>query len=285
MFKSLAPGAIGVKADLLQSIAYARESGFQGLDVGINALKDEVEKSDADQVKGRFAEAGLQVGAWGLPVAWNGSEEEYQRGLEALPALSAAGAMVGATRVSQWVPPASEDRKFRENYRWHLERFRPICKILADHGCSLGLEFIGPVTLRGDKPFGFIYSIDGMMAFCESVGTGNVGLLLDCWHWYTCLGSLADIRTLDPSDVVHVHVNDAPAGIDVTDQIDNVRMLPSETGVIDLVGFLKELKDMGYEGPVSPEPFSQRVREMPAVEAIRETHEGLDKAWKAAGLN
>ena len=105
MFKSLAPGAIGVKADLLQSIAYARESGFQGLDVGINALKDEVEKSDADQVKGRFAEAGLQVGAWGLPVAWNGSEEEYQRGLEALPALSAAGAMVGATRVSQWVPP------------------------------------------------------------------------------------------------------------------------------------------------------------------------------------
>ena len=59
MFKSLAPGAIGVKADLLQSIAYARESGFQGLDVGSNALKDEVEKSDADQVKGMFAEAGL----------------------------------------------------------------------------------------------------------------------------------------------------------------------------------------------------------------------------------
>jgi sugar phosphate isomerase/epimerase len=285
MFKSLAPGAIGVKADLLQGIAYARAGGFQGLDVSIKAVSKEIEQFGADYVKNLFADAGLQMGAWGLPIAWNGNDLDYRRGLKGLPALAEAGASVGATRVSQWVPPASDNRKFRENYQWHLNRFRPICEILAEYGCSLGLEFIGPQTLRLDKPFGFIYSIDGMLAFCEGVGTGNVGLLLDCWHWYTCLGSLADIRALVPSDVVHVHVNDAPSGVGVTEQIDNVRMLPSETGVIDLVGFLKELKEIGYEGPVSPEPFSQRVVELPPEEAVRETHEGLDEAWKKAGLS
>ncbi|MGA1198509.1 MAG: sugar phosphate isomerase/epimerase family protein, partial [Candidatus Latescibacterota bacterium] len=158
-------------------------------------------------------------------------------------------------------------------------------EILKDHGCSIGLEFIGPQTLRIDKPYGFIYTMNGMLALAEAIGTGNVGLLLDAWHWYTQLGTVSDLMALTPEDVIHVHVNDAPAGVAITDQIDNKRALPSETGVIDLVAFLKALKAIGYEGPVSPEPFSQRVRELPAKQAIAETHAGLDKAWQAAGLS
>lgn len=285
MFKSLSPGTIGVRATLTEGLAYAAAGGFQGLDSGIQAVAERVEEKGADHVVGLFEEAGLKIGVWGLPVAWNGPDDAYQEGLEALPALAAAGTEVGALRVSQWVPPASDERGFRENFRWHVGRLRPICEILKDHGCSLGLEFIGPRTIRLDKPLGFIYTMDGMLGLCEAIGTGNVGLLLDCWHWYTGLGTLSDLRALVPEDVVHVHVNDAPSGVDVTEQIDNRRALPGETGVIDLVGFLKVLKEIGYEGPVTPEPFSQRVRELPAEEAVRETGAALDGAWRAAGLN
>lgn len=284
MFKSLAPGAIGVKADLEQGLEYAKLGGFQGLDVGITGIAAQVQEKGADHVTGLFAQAGLRIGAWGLPVAWNGPQEDYDKGLQALPALAEAGASVGATRVSQWIPAASEGRRFRENFRWHVERLRPVCEILKDHGCSLGLEFIGPRTMRVDKAYGFIYTLPGMLALCEAVGTGNVGLLLDAWHWYAGLGTLSDLRALVADDVVHVHVNDAPAGVDVADQVDNVRALPSETGVIDLVGFLKVLDEIGYVGPVTPEPFSQRVRALPAEQAVKETGEGLDRAWKAAGL-
>ena len=284
MFKSLAPGTIGVKATVEEGLEYAKLGGFQGLDAGIGGLASMVKEKGADGVKGLFDEAAIRIGTWGLPVAWNGPQEEYDQGLKALPDLARAGAELGAFRVSQWIPAASEERKFRENYRWHVERLRPICEILKDNGCSLGLEFIGPRTMRVDKTYGFIYTLPGMLALCEGIGTGNVGLLLDCWHWYTGLGTLADLHAMSPADVVHVHVNDAPADVDVADQIDNVRALPSETGVIDLVGFLSVLKEIGYEGPVTPEPFSQRVRELPAEEAVKETGAGLDKAWRAAGL-
>ena len=284
MFKSLSPGTIGVKATLEEGLAYAKAGGFQGLDINIREVARLAGEKGADHVKGLFREVGLQIGAWGLPVSWNGPDADYKKGLEALPELAAAGASVGAFRVAQWVPPASDDLRFRENFRWHVERLRPIGEILSQHGCSLGLEFIGPRTIRVDKAYGFIYTMPGMLALCEAVGTGNMGLLLDCWHWYTGLGTLSDLRALVPEDVVHVHVNDAPAGVDVADQIDNVRGLPSETGVIDLVGFLGALKDIGYTGPVTPEPFSQRVRALPAAEAVRETHAGLDKAWQEAGL-
>ena len=284
MFKSLAPGTIGVKADLEEGLGYAKLGGFQGLDVGISGIASLVQEKGADHVKGLFGEAGVRIGVWGLPVAWNGSQEEYEKGLKALPAFAEAGAAVGACRVSQWIQAASDERKFRENFQWHVQRLRPVCQILRDHGCSLGLEFIGPRTMRVQPSYGFIYTLPGMMALCEAIGTGNAGLLLDCWHWYTGLGTLPDLRSLTADDVVHVHVNDAPAGVDVGDQVDNVRALPSETGVIDLVGFLKVLEEIGYEGPVTPEPFSKRVRELPAEEAVKETGDGLDKAWQAAGL-
>ena len=284
MFTSLAPGAIGVKANLTEGLAHAHNAGFQGLDLNMREVSDLVDAQGADHVKGLFEEKGLQVGAWGLGFAWNGSNEEYKAGLDSLPRLAAAGAAVGATRVSQWIPPASDDLKFRENFRFHIQRLKPIAEVLKDNGCSIGLEFIGPQTLRIDKTYGFIYTMNGMLALSEAIGTGNVGLLLDAWHWYTQLGTVSDLLALTPEDVIHVHVNDAPAGVDITDQIDNKRALPSETGVIDLVAFLKAMRDIGYEGPVSPEPFSQRVRELPAEQAIAETHAGLDKAWKAAGL-
>jgi sugar phosphate isomerase/epimerase len=270
---------------LKDALAYAKAGGFQGLDVNIGEVAGLVETQGADYVKGLYEEAGLQIGAWGLPVAWNGPEEDYKSGLEKLPALAQAGASVGATRVCQWIPAGSDDRKFRENFRWHVERLKPIGEILSDHGCRLGMEFLGPQTLRTAKNYGFIYTIGGMLALGDAVGTGNMGLLLDCWHWYTGLGAIEDLRTLTVEDVVHVHVNDAPSGVSLWDHIDNQRAMPSETGVIDLVGFLKILREIGYDGPVTPEPFNQRLRELPAEQAVRETHEALDKAWKAAGLS
>ncbi len=284
MFKSLTAGALGVKGSLEELIDYAKRAGFQGVDVGISEIASLVNARGAVHVKSLFADAGLKIGAWGLPVNWRGGRAEYNAGLSKLPDFAAAGAAVGALRVSQWVPSASEDRKFGENFRWHIERLKPIAEILSAHGCRLGLEFLGPRTLRVDKPYGFIHSMDGMLALAHAIGTGNVGLLLDCWHWYTGLGTVSDLMALTREDVVHVHVNDAPERVDVADQIDNERALPGETGVIDLVGFLKALKNIGYDGPVSPEPFSQSVREMAAQDAVQTTHDALDRAWQAARL-
>ena len=95
---------------------------------------------------------------------------------------------------------------------------------------------------------------------CRCGRQGNVGLLFDTWHWYTCRSTTDDVRKLSVSDVVYVHINDAPAGIDPDEQIDNIRCLPAETGVIPLTELMQILTDIGYEiQPVTPEPFSQKV--------------------------
>jgi sugar phosphate isomerase/epimerase len=124
----------------------------------------------------------------------------------------------------------------------------------------------------------------GMLELIDAVGAGNLGLLLDSWHWYTSHGTLDEILSLKGSDVIYVHINDAPAGIPVDEQIDNVRCLPGETGVIDISGFLGALKKIGYDGPVTPEPFDKSLKKMTITEAVLKVSKAVEKVWRSAGL-
>lgn len=280
MYWNLSTGAIGIQTDLAGAIDLAKRHGFDGVDLDMR----EVATLGAGRVKDMLAGAGLRPGSWNPPVDWRGDQDRYDEQLGQLPGLAQIARDLGATRAATWVPPASRERPFDENFAFHVSRFRPIAQVLRDHGCRLGLEFIGPKTSRPAGVYEFIYTIQGMLDLCAALGTGNAGLLLDCWHWYTSGGTREDLARLRDEDVVAVHVNDAPAGIDVEAQIDNERTLPGETGVIDIAGFLQALQRMGYTGPVTVEPFSARVRAMSPDEATAATAESLRTVWAQAGI-
>jgi sugar phosphate isomerase/epimerase len=266
MYRALSPGAISVRvSNLDEAIAAAKLGGFQGVEFNPAEIADRIEAQGAEAVKATFAEAGVRPAGFGLPTDWRTSEENWQKGLDALPRLAQAAAAIGGWRTMTWIMPCSNDRPLDENRAFHVERFTPIARILAEHGCHLGLEFIGPKTLRESQKYPFIYTLGGMLDMAADIGP-NVGLLLDCWHWYTSGGTLDDIRALKPEQVVYVHVNDAPAGVALDEQVDNVRKLPGETGVIDVAGFLDALRSIGYDGPITPEPFSASLRELPSDE-------------------
>jgi sugar phosphate isomerase/epimerase len=170
-----------------------------------------------------------------------------------------------------------------ENIRWHVQRFGKIAKVLEGQGCSLGLEFLGPKTIWNGHKYEFIRDMNGMLDLAAQIGP-NVGLLLDCWHWYTAGNTTDDILRTTPDRIVYVHVNDAPEGISADEQIDSKRRMPGETGVIDIAGFLQALKSIGYVGPVTPEPFSEKVKGIAPEEAARMTGESMLKIWGQAGL-
>ena len=81
-----------------------------------------------------------------------------------------------------------------------------------------------------------------------------------------------------------VHVNDAPAGIARDEQIDTVRTLPMETGVIDLAGFMQAMQEIGYDGPVMPEPFSQRVNDLAATDSACRGARSSAMRWMRCGV-
>ena len=285
MFKALSPGAIGVRADTLdQALTAAKTGGFGGVEFNPSEIADLVEAQDAQAVRARFASAGIQPAGWGLPTDWRGSEESWHSGLEALPRLAKAAAEIGGTRVSTWIMPCSDTQEYAENRRFHIARFRPIAKILGDHGISLGLEFIGPKTLRETQKFPFIHTMQDMLDMGQEIGP-NVGLLLDAYHWYTSHGTIEQLKALTPQQVVYVHVNDAPKNVATDDQMDGVRDLPGATGVIDIAGFLQTLQSIGYDGPVTPEPFVN-LSGLPSDEARLQTvGAAMNVIWERAGFS
>jgi sugar phosphate isomerase/epimerase len=285
MYKGLSPWAIRVPTKTLEEgIAAAKTGGFGGVEFSPSEVEERASRDGIEAITALFTDAGIKPAGFGLPVDWRGDEAKWQQGLADLPRLAMAAAAIGCTRTSTWIMPCSNDRDFEANWAFHVERFTPIAKILAENGCSLGLEFIGPKTLRDSQKYPFVYTLPKMIELGQAIGP-NVGLLLDCWHWYTSRGTVEEIRALKPEQVVYVHVNDAPAGIDIDEQMDHTRALPGETGVIDIVGFLHALRDIGYDGPVTPEPFKKELADLPDDEArLKTVGAAMDRIFAQAGL-
>ena len=284
MFSSLNPGALSFAAPLGEALHLARAGGFAGLDLPVRELRDLVAQSSIQAVKDRFSGAGVRPGGWGLPVDFRGAEDVYQAGLADLPDFARLAEALGSPWCYTWIWPFSDELDFAANMDFHVRRLRPLARILAEHHCRLGLEFVGPATLRAGHAHEFIHTIDGALDLGRRLGTGNTGLLLDCWHWYTSHATAADLDRLSADQVVYVHVNDAPAGRDVDEQIDTQRLLPGASGVIDIARFLQALARMGYDGPVVAEPFNESVKALPPAERSRVTGESLATIWARAGL-
>ena len=284
MYKTLSPGAIGIRnLSLEDSLALARQTGFAGLDFSIQEAARLAKDKGIDHVKGLFAEYGIQPGAWGPPVNWQG--ESWREDVERLPEFADVAAELGALRASTWCPPSSTEREFDANFSWHVERLGAIAEALKPYDIRFGIEFIGPQSLRPAEKHEFIYTMEGMMELARAIGTGNVGLLLDAWHLYTSGGAVDDLNKISRQDIVNVHVNDAPVGLSFAEYNDHDRRLPMETGVLPLMDFMRKLVELGYEGPVTPEPFSKRVNAIEdPLEAAQLTAGYMTRLWEAAGL-
>ena len=285
MYKTLSVGTIRIKSsDCRESLRLASLGGFEGLQFDIHEVADRIEGTSLDSVSSLFSEAGVRPAAFSLPIRWRGSESDWAEDLRRLPRLAKVALDLGCDRTSTWIPSYSDDREFSDNFRFHRQRFAPVAEILADYKCSLGFEYLGPATLRQGHRFEFIHTMQGMLELCASIGP-NVGLLLDSWHWYTAQEDSESIRRLKPDQVVYVHVNDAPSGVPVKEQIDHQRDLPGETGVIDITGFLISLNQIGYDGPVTAEPFLEALDQLPSDEArAQRVGQSMSAIFNAAGL-
>jgi sugar phosphate isomerase/epimerase len=284
MFQTLNTGAIGVNVNgLHDAIVAARLGGFAGVEFRAAEVADLIDGHGAAHVNDLFTASGVRPAAWSHGIQWQRDEATWQAGIAALPRHAAAAAAIGCYRSFQVLPSWSDDRPFDDYWRFCIARLQPIAAILADHGCSLGLEFLGPATLRAGKRHPFIHTATDALELGAAIGP-NVGLLLDAYHWYTAHGTLAELRTIRREQIVHVHVNDAPAGIPIDEQQDLVRDLPGETGVIDIGGFLGAVRDTGYDGPVTPEPFKRELQDLPSDAArLVVVKASMDAIWQWAG--
>ena len=149
---------------------------------------------------------------------------------------------------------------------------------------QFGLEFVGPQTWRAGHKYEFISTLSQTLELIDKLGSDNLGVLLDCWQWYTSGGTVAELDALDGDQIVYAHINDAPVGRDVFAQIDEERMLPGVTGVIDIENFLKALNRHEFNGPVSVEPYNAELTALAPIERARRARSSAEAVFRKARI-
>jgi sugar phosphate isomerase/epimerase len=273
----LSPGAIGVKADQREAIRLAAKHGFTAVEpfpqflAGLDDVGREELLADLKTKK-------LGWGAAGLPVDFRGDDARFDQGLAELPRLAAALQRCGAARVGTWISPGHNTLDYPANFERHHQRLAKVAQILKSHRLRLGLEYVGTPSARTRSAHPFIHDLNGARALIAAIGTGNVGLVLDSWHWWTAGDTEAALLELRNEDVVAVDLNDAPTGLTLEQQQDGQRELPATTGVIPLAKFLDALRRIGCDAPIRAEPFNKTLNALENDEACAATIAALRKA-------
>jgi len=276
MYTALSPGALGFQIAFQDAAAVAERNGFKGywfdikkdLEPGVAAVQDLLKRHS------------LTPAGFGLPVNFRTDDATFLADLEQLSAHARNAQTLGLERCVTWLMPASDERTYQENFELHTRRLREVAAILRKHDIRLGLEFVGPATMRRGKKYEFVHNLSQTLDLCNAIGTGNVGLLMDVFHWDVAGQTDADFDLIPGADaVVLAHVNDAPKGRSPDEQLDNERGLPGGTGVLRIGSFFTGLAKLGYEGPVVVEPFSAPLKAMPFEAAVAAAMASLKRVW------
>jgi sugar phosphate isomerase/epimerase len=274
---ALTPGSIGVTVQRQKElIDLAHRHRFES----VEPRAEELASMQPGQLAETLAELKAKQLVWsatGLPVDFRKDDRTFADGLAKLPGIAAGLQRAGARRIGTWLSPSHDELTYRANFQQHAVRLREVARVLKDQGIRLGLEYVGTQLLLVGRRYPFVHTMAEARELIAEIGTGNVGLVLDTWHWWTAGDTEADILSLKNEDVVSVDLNDAPRGLAKAQQRDNERELPASTGVIDGATFVAALVKIGYDGPARPEPFNKALNALENDAACAATSAAMHK--------
>ena len=277
-------GSIGHVLPFPESCRLAEKYGFDA----VNADRSYLKEHGPAQAAGLLKQYNLKPGAFAFSAAFNAchSDVDFAHSLEGFEQDLSFGRQAGFNRCVGYVQPSSDTLGYYDHFALLCGRLKRIKPLLETYGVRLGLEFIGPTTMRLSRKFDFIHTLDGLRALIAAADAEKcVGFKLDAMHWYTSGAGLLDIEKLSPGEVVYVEINDGLKGdYDRFTLPEFERELPGATGTIDVAGMLRTLNALGFDGPVVVEPWNAQLREMNPSDAVEKVKQTLDLSLKNAGI-
>ncbi len=285
MFRNLSPQALGITGRQSEIIELCLSYKFQGIDLDLVEFQQAVKAHGLAHARRLLDSARLKYGAFRLPLLWDDDDEAYKTSLNAVQDLLALAAEMGVKRAITTVAPANDLRPYHENFEFHRRRLAEIGEQLAPHKLTLGVEFRSDPELRKSAAYQFIHTFDALATLVGMVRSANVGVVVDLYELHAGAGTFDEVRKLGREKIVAAILSDAPANKSPAECVPSDRLLPGETGTIDLAATLVALGELGYDGPITPAVSPQQAKGMKREQIVRTAGERIGQAWSAAGLN
>lgn len=290
MFKNFSPKMLGVSGRQSELIELALTYRFKGMDLYYEDYAKRVNSGGIDEAarfilsaKKRVEE--FRIGAWNMPIRWNAPDNEYKADLVDLDAHCKAAAVVDARTGRLYIEASNNELPFVEMFQRQQARLQEIGEILAanDMRAAVGFDAAPASVAKHDHPF--IHKAQDFSEFIRGVGSDNIGMLLDTWHWYVGDGGKDQMEELDPKSIFIVQIGDVPAEAKLTEIDAADRLLPGgENGSVDAAGLMEWLVKNDYEGPVTPAPSAKTLKGMTRDAIVQAAAECLAELWAGAGI-
>ncbi len=231
-------------------VSAAGVAGFTA--VGVNA--DRVDAASVDA----YASAGVRCHELLALVVGDDEAATMESAEQLADRAHAVGAEWVLTVFTAKVPPQ------------RIERY---AKLFDGVGAGMAVEF---------TPLGAIPSIgDGMEVVRAASRGGRAGLMIDSWHFCFSDNTWDDLATVPLDDIAYLQFTDAlaPESRDrLVREALHRRALPGE-GILELHRFAATLLDRGWDGTVSVEVLSAKLRELPVDVLVGQLYATTAPYW------
>ncbi|WIB77848.1 TIM barrel protein [Curtobacterium sp. MCPF17_002] len=132
---------------------------------------------------------------------------------------------------------------------------------------------VGAQLVLEPEPWSNLPTVERASRFVAAAGHPNGGLLVDAMHALRGGSTLASIRQgIAPDTLAAVELSDGllhtPAGMTLSEESRAARYLPG-AGAWDLPGFIRTVRDLGFDEPWGVEVRTAAHRAMPTADALR----------------
>lgn len=241
-------GATTMTSDLETDVAASREAGFKALELWAGKVDAYLATHSVAELKALLDDNGV------APMSINSIEfvafrndEEYRGIKERCEQLSGLCGQIGCPCLVV-VPSPTPDRSipWDDVVAEYVRVLRELADIAAPHGVGLSFEFLG---------FGWctVRTPRAAWEIVRQTGRANVGITVDCAHFYGGGGLMAELDDLDPARIYAFHLDDLEDTVKEA-ITDGTRVLPG-LGVIPLDEICRRLSAIGYDGACSVELF------------------------------
>ena len=273
---SLSPGAIGLKCTANELLDYAIKFKFSAISPPLRELI-QFKESDKKAYLEKMKKNEIVFDSGGLPIDFRTTESKFKEGFDFLVENINSIVSLNVSSLVTWIMPTHKTLTYMRNFEQHRTRLNKVATVLEDSGLKLGLEYVGPKTLMARDKYPFLHSINGLKELIKSIEKKNVGYLLDSYHTYCAEDKNEDLDFLKAEDIISVQLNDGVLGRTIATQMDLERELPGDTGIIDLENFLNLIRNKGYNGAVSVEPFNKELNKMEVKAKLKRVRASLSK--------
>jgi sugar phosphate isomerase/epimerase len=282
VYKNLNSDLLAISGRQSEIIELALTYGFRGIDIDMVDLVKRCGRSSFESSARFLVSSKLKIGGFETPIDLDCDDETYATKLAALNGVAEIAGRAGAHTTYLILPTGTNRLPYPEYFDVIRKRIDEIAAIFAKEDIKLAIGF-NAIPGPEEKQFKFVRDVEGFLASVRSCTSKNVYIIFDSWNWHLGGGTEAKLDELGVERVAMLRLADCKENVDAAAATQDDCLLPSSTGVIDCVAYLKKFADIEAKLPVSA--MGKPLNQTPTRDAlVGLTQDALDKTFSEAGL-